>query len=256
MSRSSRTGVRPTLPGGPAETRDQPRGEAAGGDVRGLRPACGSPAWPGAHGPRRLCLHRGTGRLLCPAPGPARRNRGRKRKTPRAFLVLQRAHHASQHVTSPGPATGPGYQPPGCPGQRPPCSRAPRVPNNPLGTSESRRRRQPASREAALFPGSGSWENQPRARARSAPPPPPPRAPGSRLPSLDARGAPGARQPASERPVCGVLAGGRAGAPLHPPGLPRSPAQGLRVCPPGGVSPIRLLVAGLGLPRMFRAEIT
>lgn len=129
------------------------------------------------HSPRRLCLHGGTGCLLCPAPGPARRNRGRKRKTPGAFLVLQRAHHESQHVTSPRPATGPGYQPPGCPGQRPRCSRAPRVPNNPLGTSESRRLRRPASREAALFPGRGSWRTsparvlgaRPRRRARAPP---------------------------------------------------------------------------------------
>lgn len=217
--------------------------------MRGLGGACGSPATAPGGRPgtgrraRRLCLHRATGSLLCPAPGHGSRNPSRKRKAPGAFVSQgSTPKHESQHLTSPGPAAVPGYQPPGCPGQRRRRSRAPRVPNNPLGTSESRRlRRRPASREAALFPGSGGWRSCPAhvlgERAPAAAPARP-RLRAARLGHAQRSGN------GDGRPLVSGVRGSDGGGPPNSPARPRGEGPGSCAERRAGLSPNRLLVAG------------
>lgn len=167
--------------------------------MRDLGPACGTPATgpgarpgPGRTVPAAFVSTTGPGAFSAPPLGAhAGTGVGNGKRLEHFWFSSEYTTKVS--LTSPGPATGPGYQPPGCPGQRPRRSRAPRVPNNPLRTSESRRRRRrPASREAALFPGSGGWRTHParvlgaRSRRRARAPP------DSQWPGSDTRGAPGA----------------------------------------------------------------
>lgn len=170
------------------EARERGPGQ---GSVR-TRPAAESPALIRAHGHcrrrRRLCLQRGTWRVLCPASGRARRHGNGKRKASGAFLFVFQPKAKSQRLTSRGPSTVTSYQPPGRAGRRR-CSRAPRAPPQPSAPPSRRRRRRRALREAALFPASGGWRPSP-ARVLGARPRP---RTGARRPGLPGSRAGGAR---------------------------------------------------------------